>query len=189
MSKVEEIKKEYLNQLTQDLKYSISKFDSQSLYLSSGALGLSLAFIKDLVPFAEAKYNWVFLMSLWLFVLAIVIGFIGHLISSSQIMKRMKLVDEDRYEEIKDDNLIPRLNLTLITIIILGIFSLVTFVSINITNMGKSDKTTPKVEKIISEPKIEQLSHPVQALPSALKPTSQTPNSTGDGNSGKGGKK
>ena len=59
----------------------------------------------------------------------------------------MKLVDEDRYEEIKDDNLIPRLNLTLITIIILGIFSLVTFVSINITNMGKSDKTTPKVEK------------------------------------------
>ena len=44
------------------------------------------------------------------------------------------------------------------------------------------------MKKIISEPKIEQLSHLSKLCQSALKPTSQTPSSSGDGNSGKGGK-
>lgn len=181
----EEIKKEYLKNLNQDYRYSISKMDSQALFLSSGALGLSLAFIKDLVPINEAESKWIFLVSLWLFVIAIVLGLIGHQISSGRLAKRIQLVQDDRYDEIKEDKLIPRFNICLISIIILGIFSLVIFVSINVDNMSKKKITLESTQmpdiKIFDNSKIEQLSMPTQALPNVLRPTSQVakPNNSG----------
>ena len=122
-------------------------------------------------------------MSLWLFVIAIILGFIGHLISSSRIIKTYKLADANKFGEINEDKLIPRLNILLLSIIILGIFSLVIFVSVNIHNMGNKKTTIDSQQsteaKIISPSKLEQLSAPVQALPNVLRPTNQKPSSSG----------
>ena len=126
------IKTKYIEELYQDHKYSIEKFDSQALFISSGALGLSLSFIENLVPLATAKYQWIFILSIWLFVISISIGFIAHYKYSRIIMNQIKLVDEDRLHEIKPDKFTPVINRLLTSVIIFGILTLVLFVSINI---------------------------------------------------------
>lgn len=42
----EAAKQKYIDELKAIIQYSISKFDDQILYISSGALGLSLGFIR-----------------------------------------------------------------------------------------------------------------------------------------------
>jgi hypothetical protein len=103
-------KDKYLKDLFEDLKYSISKFDDQSLLISSGALGLSLTFIKDIVPFQDSKFIFLFYCSLFLFIISMALGFIGHYISARQISNTIKLVTEEKYREIKTDKLIPQIN-------------------------------------------------------------------------------
>lgn len=126
------IKTKYIEDLYQDHKYSIEKFDSQALFISSGALGLSLSFIENLVSLSTAKYQWIFILSIWLFVISISFGFIAHYKSSRIIMNQIRLVDEDRLDDIKPDKFTPVINRLLTGIIILGILTLVLFVSINI---------------------------------------------------------
>ena len=63
-----DIKKEYLKDLYEDYKYSIEKFDTQHLYLSSEALGISLTFLKDLLPLGKVIHLWLFIVAIWIFV-------------------------------------------------------------------------------------------------------------------------
>jgi len=127
-----DIKQQYIKDLYEDYKYSIEKFDAQHLYLSSGALAISLAFLKDLVPLGKAVHLWLFIVAIWIFVSAILLGFIAHYRSSKLIAERIKLVDEDRYDEIKEDTSIHNINKFLIALLFLGISLLVLFVSINL---------------------------------------------------------
>lgn len=129
---IENAKKDYLKQLYEDHNYSIEKFDSQALYISSGALGLSLAFLKDFVPVKEAIWLWLFYVAIWLFVIVILVGFIAHYRSSRLIEKQIKLVDEDRLDEIKEDKSIHIINKWTILLLMLGIAALVLFVSLNL---------------------------------------------------------
>lgn len=180
----QEAKREYLKLLHDDFKYSIDKFDSQALFISSGALGLSLAFVKDLVPFNKAIFTWIFLVALWSFVLAIIIGFIAHYRSSKAIARQIELVDSDKLEESNVDNSIHRINKLLIGIIFLGIFTLVLFVTININNMSKVKGTgNAKEITIIDSSTKGQMSIPVRSVPKNMKPSDSKPSS------GKGGKK
>ncbi len=61
---------------------SIGKFDHQSLYISSGALGFSLTFVKEIVPFNKSIFIWIFILSICSFLATIILGFINQLISS-----------------------------------------------------------------------------------------------------------
>ncbi|WP_305983426.1 hypothetical protein [Roseivirga thermotolerans] len=199
----EKVKQDYLNQLRADFNYSIEKFDSQALFISSGALGISLAFIKDLVPIGSAINIWMFLFSLWIFVFSILLGFLAHLYSSNSIAKRIQLVDQNKLDEIKENRLIPALNKFQIFIIFFGIFMLVLFVTTNIIQMSdKENKVSPQENNsstkitIDSRATVEKLSMPVSPMPSSLKPSTGAPaNSSGQSkpsNSGhstsKGGK-
>lgn len=129
---VPNVKQQYLEDLYEDYKYSIEKFDTQHLYLSSGALAISLAFLKDLVPLGKAIHLWLFIVAIWIFVSAILIGFIAHYRSSKLIADRIKLIDEERYDELKEDTSIHKINKFLIALLFLGISILVLFVSINL---------------------------------------------------------
>jgi hypothetical protein len=46
----------YLRELNEDLRYSAEKFDGQTLAISGAALGFSLSFIKDIVPFQNSIF-------------------------------------------------------------------------------------------------------------------------------------
>ena len=132
-------KDKYLKDLFEDLKYSVSKFDTQALTIGGGALGLSLTFIKEIVPFDQSICVILFYFSLGLFILSISLGFIGHYISIKQISKSLELVSEEKYSELKSDKWIPRINLIVATTITAGIIMLVTYCVINIEHQRKID--------------------------------------------------
>lgn len=122
----------YLKELYEDLKYSVSKFDTQALTIGGGALGLSLTFIKEIVPFDQSICIILFYFSLGLFILSISLGFIGHYISIYRISKSIELVSDENNSELKSDKWIPRINLIVATTITTGILFLVTYCVINI---------------------------------------------------------
>jgi uncharacterized membrane protein YbhN (UPF0104 family) len=84
------------------------------------------------VPLGKAIHLWLFIVAIWIFVSAILLGFIAHYRSSKLIAERIKLVDEDRYDEIKEDASIHKINRFLIALLFSGISLLVLFVSINL---------------------------------------------------------
>lgn len=133
-------KDKYIKDLYSDLKYSIGKFDTQTLIISGGALGFSLTFIKEIVPFTEAKFLELLYVALACFIFSIGVGFFGHYLSITQISKQIALVAEEKYDEIKPDKSLPRLNLSVLISLILGIILLVSYCVINIENKKNQRK-------------------------------------------------
>jgi hypothetical protein len=132
-------KDKYLKDLFEDLKYSVSKFDTQALTIGGGALGLSLTFIKEIVPFNQSIFIILFYFSLGLFILSISLGFIGHYISIKQISKSIELVSDEKYSNLKSDKWIPKINLIVASTITAGILMLVIYCVINIEHQRKTD--------------------------------------------------
>lgn len=137
-------KERYQKDLFEDFKYSISNFDNQALIISGGALGFSLTFIKDIAPFSEAVYVWILYLSLVCFIYTIGIGFFGHYLSLRQISKSIELVSNEKYSELKSDKWIPKINLSIVITLTLGILFMVVYCVLNIEN--QKTKTTYKIQ-------------------------------------------
>jgi len=137
---IERIKQEYIKDLYTDFRYGIEKFDTQALYLSSGALAISLTFLKDIVPINEAVWLILYYIALVLFGLTILIGFVAHYISSRQIMARIKKVEQNDFN-VHDNDWINIINKTIIVILVLGIGLLIAFtmINMNVANKKKSN--------------------------------------------------
>jgi hypothetical protein len=52
-------KDKFLRELNEGLGYSAEKFNGQTLGISAAALGFSLSFIKDIVPFELNSISWI----------------------------------------------------------------------------------------------------------------------------------
>lgn len=181
---IEKVKQEYLKSLGEDYKYSIGKFDSQVLYLSSGALGLTLAFIKDILPIDKSSFIGLFYAAIWLFVLTILFSFIAHYISSTLIAKRIEDIENNNTDNIKESKIITRLNIFQIIGLIAGIICLVLFVNINLVVMSK-ENDKPRINKPAKTQEGFEKGLPVKPLPQSLKPKPGNSGSQG-GNSGSG---
>lgn len=97
-----ELYHEHRKQAWQDIQTSTDQFDKSLLTLSSGALALSLAFIKDLVPlkFAEGIF-WLY--TSWIcFVLCIVVTLFSFSISVQALKLNLDYVQK-YYIEKKDE--------------------------------------------------------------------------------------
>ena len=145
-------KDKYLKDLFEDLKYSVSKFDSQTLAISGGALVFSLTFIKNIVPFSDAIHIWLLYISLALFIFTILFGLLGHYLSIRQISNSIDSVSEEKYDELKPDKWIPKINASLIISIALGIILMILYCVINIENQRtktfKKDSTKQSIQII-----------------------------------------
>ncbi len=134
----EEDRNKNLTNSWEDYTYSIGKFDDQSLLISSGALGLSLTFIKEIVPLKTAIYLGLFYCAITLFLMTIILGFFNHWYSamtSSHIHEKLnKKEDEKKIESYRNNRwaLIGRLNTILGTSLLFGLLLLVIFCLINI---------------------------------------------------------
>jgi hypothetical protein len=125
-------------------------FDKAILAYSAGGLGLSLSFIKDIVPLAEA--DWIlFLYASWgAFVLAIILV-IASFIASQKGMKKQRILAE-RYYVQNDDKAFDeknhfaaatdRLNLSAGICFILAIIATASFAGLNIS------KRTDKLKEV-----------------------------------------
>jgi hypothetical protein len=141
-------KDQYIKDLNEDLKYSVSKFDTETLTIGGGALGLSLTFVKDIVPFNQSVWIILFYFSLGIFILSISLGFIGHYISMKQISRSIKLVSEEKYSELTSDQWIPKINLFVAITITIGILMLVTYCVINIEHQRQINIEPNRIKKL-----------------------------------------
>ena len=169
---VENDKSKYINDLWDDYKYSISQYDSQVLYISSGALALSLTFLKDIVPLEKAECFYLYLFALILFTICISLGVYCHYQSFKLIEKQIKNVSNDIFNT-KPDKTIPILNLIIGISLILGILSLVIFSSVNLYNMNnKKENPTNTVSNPSKPDTIKGLT--VRPMPSSITTDSTT---------------
>jgi hypothetical protein len=89
--------------LTRQLSNS-ERYDGAILTLSTGALGISLTFIKDIVSVSEAKCLAILMASWWLFGLAIISTVISFLVSQAGINVQLEYAKQ-YYLDGKDEYL------------------------------------------------------------------------------------
>lgn len=120
-------------------KYSNEQFDKNTLFIASGALGVSFAFIKDIIPnFETATHKATLLASWYIFAGVIFISLISHFIvtrACDWAFKNQHL-ESDLYNcKIKVWNIPIRiLNITSIVSILFGSLLLIYFIHQNIIN-------------------------------------------------------
>ena len=134
----QEEKEKALDNTWNNYLYAIGKFDDQSLFISSGALGLSLTFIKDIVPIKDCIYIGLFYIAIICFLLTIVAGFINHFYSANTLRKAFDKTnnnesDTENYKE-KHSKRIRNINRFLTGSLIIGLIGLVLYCVINISN-------------------------------------------------------
>lgn len=150
---IEDVNREYIKDLYIDFRYSIEKFDTQIIYLSSGALAISLTFMESIVPIKEAVCLILHYSAIILFGFTILIGFIAHYISSKQIMKRMKQIEQNNFN-VQNNPWMSFINKTIIVTLTLGISLLIIFTIINM-NISNNKPIQSEIDSIL----IEELSN------------------------------
>ena len=128
---MEEEDKIFYEQLTKAHLESSSQFDKSTLFISSGALGLSFTFIKDIVKVDIACYKWLLITSWSLFVIVILASLLSHYISIQAINSAMEnlYVKNDKSNNL--NKFVKLLNISMMILILLGLSTLITFVSLN----------------------------------------------------------
>lgn len=118
-------------------RYSNEQFDKSILFIASGALGISFAFITDVVPdFSEAKKTGLLIASWSIFGAVIFLSLVSHFISmqaSAWALKNEHLKRKKFNKGVMYWNWPIRiLNLTAIVAILTGIILLISFINQNI---------------------------------------------------------
>lgn len=121
------------------LKYSTEQFDKNILFIASGALGISFAFIKDIVPDLSKAHYTNYLITSWIiFAGVIFISLSTHFIAmlaNRWAIRNNNLSDDEYYKKSKRWNIpIRMLNLLTILAILVGAIFLICFINHNITN-------------------------------------------------------
>ena len=124
------------------------KYDNAILTLSTGVLGISLAFIKDIVPLDRSQYVFLLKTSWWVFGLSIVSTLVSFVLSQLAIKRQLKyaekyyLEEEDWYLKKKNHPALwtEFVNYASGILFIAGILATICFVSINIKEGGHMPK-------------------------------------------------
>ena len=120
---------------------SYQQFDKAILTLSSGGLGVSIIFLRDILPLEQIT-NYYFLIGSWiLFTISILCTLISFLTSQYAYDEQLELIN--RYFLNKDSDALTKknrfaqitegLNISAAVFFILAVISTIMFVSINIT--------------------------------------------------------
>ncbi len=137
-------------------------FEKNLIFLSSGALGLTLIFIEKIVPPKDSICLYLLIIGWGLLALTLAVNLISHLISKKDIQKSQSDYDNYVNETIDYDKLVEKqtirnkkmdcINWLSVIIFISGILTIVLYTSLNFQNMAKkttsSTKTTIRVEKV-----------------------------------------
>lgn len=137
--KEEKIREKYLKDLYEDYRYSIEKFDSYTIYLSGGALAISLTFVENIVPIKEAVCIYLYYGAIILFGLTMLIGLFAHHRSAIEIDNRIKQIQKGDYSEPEKDK-ISIMNIILVGIITFGTLLLLTFAIVNMNVLNNKSK-------------------------------------------------
>jgi len=128
-----EDKNTYLEQLNKAYIESSSQFDKQVLFIASGALGISLAFIKDIVKLDVATNKPLLLLSWISFVAVILICILSHYTSLKAINFKIENINQKTDKTSKRFDFFTKLfNVLMIVLLASGLVLLNVFIGINI---------------------------------------------------------
>lgn len=125
----------YEQELYKVLTYSNEQFDKNVLFIASGALGISFAFIEKLVPQLSKAYCKCYLISAWYcFGLVVFISLLSHFISMLSIQWSIANHTKQNFEKgrIKWNTATRVFNISMIIGLLIGIILLITFIKQNI---------------------------------------------------------
>ncbi len=129
---------DYRASLEQAINSSEDDFEKNLVYLSAGALVLSIGFIEKVVPIENVKYIGFLICSWCLIAIALMLNLASHLISAGNSTKAREDLDNQidtkiRYESVKCRNRVVRIiNWISFTIFSFGLLSLIIYCSINL---------------------------------------------------------
>lgn len=125
----------YQRELNEALRYANQQFDKNVLFIASGALGISFAFLEKILKDLETTdYKWLLFASWYLLASVILISLYSHYLSGRAISWAIINMYEDDCEEQvnKKNKLIRRFNIAQMVGLFLGIISLVIFLHLNL---------------------------------------------------------
>lgn len=124
---------EYWNILSEAYKESSIQFDKNILFISSGALGLSISFISDVVKLSEASYKWILGTSWTVLTIVILFSLMSHYFSMKAINYKMENLHIEKDKKSEEFNkYVSLLNLLMLIGLPIGIIGLVIFIILNI---------------------------------------------------------
>lgn len=125
-------------------------FEKQLTYISAGALGISLTLINNIVPFEDA-YAIIWIVIGWVLLVAtLLLNLSSHMISKCFLNKTLSELDNNYtfkcLKQKKRNRLIDYINWITIILLIIGISSFVTFVSINLFKKHQEKKNITLIQ-------------------------------------------
>lgn len=160
------------------------QYDKTVLYLSTGALGISFTFLKDIVS-VENAIAIIWLIGAWV-LWAISVSAILWSFFSSRIALRnaIKAIDEGRNPENKVDSMTTILNLLSGILFIVGLICIIVFVTKNLEENQMSESVYTQDGKNIPQmPNAIQKGQNIPKAPVQPKPQPQQPSQSSNNNS------
>ncbi|MFW5895457.1 MAG: hypothetical protein ACOCT9_01805 [archaeon] len=123
----------YLDKLYQTFSYSISKFDRNVLFISSGALGLSVTIIDSILNLDLAVYKFFLFFAWYLLAFTILLSLYSHMVSYQLTSKIIQVTGQDKEEELRDkyNRRLSNINKLMLITLIMGIISFLLFINLN----------------------------------------------------------
>lgn len=168
--------KEYWNQLFETYKESATLFEKKLLYITSGALGISITFLSDIVDLNKACFFYLLILAWSIFTIVILISLISHYCSMKSLNHEMKYFLKGKKPKNKYEIWVKRMNISMIIGLPLGLVFLILFLSINLTIMSKQNNPKPNPQPTHPSPGtkgIEVPQRPITPIPET-KPTPTT---------------
>jgi hypothetical protein len=135
--------KEYWNQLFSTYKESATLFEKNLLYITSGALGISLTFLSDIVDLNNALFFYLIIIAWSIFTLVILVSLISHYFSMKSLNHEMEYFLKKEKPLNKYDKCVKGMNISMIICLPLGLVFLILFLSLNLSNMSKQSNPNP----------------------------------------------
>lgn len=131
---------EHWVQLQNAITISEAEFEKKLTYISSGSLILSLTFIEKIINIEKSIGVWLLISGWGLLCLTLIVNLFSHLVAKKHIRSAQKdiyneLEFKEKVKKIeKNNNKIEALNVSTLIFLVLGILSIIIFVSINTLN-------------------------------------------------------
>lgn len=164
--------------LVETLNKNQEDFEKQLIYVSAGTLGASMFFIEKVVKdISLSKDKWLLIAS-WIFLgSTIVINAISHFVAMNYNYKSIDEIDKGNYSQklsLSRNKNLKYINLTTVITLLIGIFFLILFTSINISmsdsKQNNQSGNTTKPTTIVAPDVSEKLARTSTPPPSSPKP-------------------
>lgn len=128
--------KDFRDQCQEILNKSQDDFEKQLIFISAGALTVSMFFIEKVVKdLSKSHFKWILIVSWSLLGITLVVNLLSHFFAIKFNYKNIEEIDNKVYQRektLKRNNTIKQINILTITTLISGIILLVIFSSLNI---------------------------------------------------------